>query len=207
MHKKLIILLAGVIIIIIGVYLSLNLQPEFDNNVNQDSQGDLVIPENQFKEVQLVFYNSDGSISWHLESSIINNYTGRKILELSPVEIDAVKTLLNIDEDNRGDSSSSSQLIYQLEGRDSIYDINTGEIEINGPIKMTKDDIIFSTAKLKWQDGRDFLLGTGGVRIESPYFSIMGEELEADLALNNIVVNGKAEKQAFFTWEKGSDSN
>lgn len=209
MDNKLKLLLVGVVIIIIGVFLSLNLQPDFDNNeiINTEADNINIVPDNQFKEVQFVLYNGDASIAWHLESDIINNYTQNKILELSPIEIDAVRiTLETGDADINGDNISE-QLIYQLEGKESIYNINTGVIEINGPINIVKGEIKLNTSKLAWQDGKDLLIATEGVRIQSPYFSLMGEEMRADIALNDLVVMGKDENQAFFSWQKGSDSN
>ncbi len=209
MDKKLRYLLVGVVIIIIGVFLSLNLEPNFDNQeiINTEPDSGNIVPDNQFKEVQFVLYNGDASIAWHLESGIINNYTQDKILDLSPIEIDAVRTALDTDNVDINGDKISEQLIYQLEAKDSIYNINTGEIEINGPIFINKGEIEFHTKKLNWQDGKDLLIATEGVNIQSPYFSLMGEEMRADIALNNVLVKGKDENQAFFSWQKGSDSN
>ncbi len=209
MDKKLTFLLVGVVIIIIGVILSLNIQPDFDNNkiINTEPDNSNLVPDNQFKDVQFVLYNGDASIAWQLESGIINNYSENKILELSPIEIDAVRIGLDTDDADSNGDKISERLIYQLEGKEAIYNINTGEIEIKGPINIIKDEIKFYTSKLDWQDGKALLKATGGVTIDSPYFSLLGREMNADLALNDVVVKGEDENQAFFTWKKGSDSN
>jgi len=195
-------LLVGVVIVIIGVSLSLNFQPGFDNNESIDTESDNsnLVADNQFKEAQFIFYNSDASVAWYLESSIINNYTQKNILELTSIEIDAKRDTLK-------GNIFNGQLIYQLIANDALYNINTGQIEINGPINIVKDQIKVQTNKLNWQDGKSTLVATEGVSIESPYFSLKGEEMKADLALNDIVIKGKGKNQAFFTWPKGSDSN
>ncbi len=202
MDNKLIFLLVGVVIVIIGVSLSLNFQPGFDNNESIDTESDNsnLVADNQFKEAQFIFYNSDASVAWYLESSIINNYTQKNILELTSIEIDAKRDTLK-------GNIFNGQLIYQLIANDALYNINTGQIEINGPINIVKDQIKVQTNKLNWQDGKSTLVATEGVSIESPYFSLKGEEMKADLALNDIVIKGKGKNQAFFTWPKGSDSN
>ncbi len=205
-------MLVGVVIVIIGVFLSLNFQPSFDNNeiINTEPDNSNIV-DNQFKEAQFIFYNSDASIAWHLESGIINNYTQKNILELTSIEIDARRTL-KVEEvaensDVNSDIIFNGQFIYQLIANDALYNIKTGQIEINGPINIVKDQIKFYTNKLNWQDGKGTLIATEGISIVAPYFSLRGEEMKADLALNDILITGKDKKQAFFSWPKGSGSN
>lgn len=186
--------LAGIIIIIIGIFFSLHYQPDLipDNEIIDLEEKNL-LPEDQLKNVQLVFYNSDASVSWHLDSELINNYTQSQILELFPVNIAAV--------------NEEGQLLYNMDASDTLYNLNSGIIELTGPIKIKKDQIIFQTAKINWQDGKDILSATGGIFIESPAFLIKGESLESDLTLNNVVITGKEGEQAYFTWKDGSDQD
>ncbi|MFP4662434.1 MAG: hypothetical protein ACLFPF_09595 [Halanaerobiales bacterium] len=223
MNRKNIILIAGVLVIIIGIYLSLALQPTLENdrmvdtdsannNTGQDAGQDNIdqgnaVPENQFRDAEFVFYNSDGSISWHLNSGVINNYSGRDILELSGVEINARTSDIDNGENSNIDEIVSGEMLYQLSADNSFYNIDSGKIEIRGPINIQKDQIKITTGKLDWQDGSNELTATGGIRIEAVTFTVTGSELTADLAINNIKINGSEEEQAFLSWEKGSDSN
>lgn len=204
MKNKAIFLLIGVIIIIIGVYFSLRYQPELNPGSDSIESGENnIIPEDQFKDVQLFFYNSDGSIVWHLESELLNNYNQNRVLDLSPVQIAAVESS---DSRFNGENYSAEQVLYYLTASDSSYNIDSGIIGLAGPIEINKDEITFRAVNLTWQEGKDRISATGGVSIESPDFHIKGENLEGDIALDNVSISGK-EEQAFFTWKKGSDSD
>lgn len=187
----------GVIIIIIGISFSLRFKPDINNNFDIINSGeDITAPEDQFKDVEIIFYNSDASISWYLESDIISNYNQEKSLNLSSVRITAFQNEIE-----------EGPILYYLTGDDLVYDIESGLINLFGPIEIIKDEIIFKTGNLKWQDRKDILSGSGGIIIESPDFLIKGENMEADLGFKNITINASEQERAFFTWEKGSGSD
>lgn len=193
MKNKTILILTGIIIIITGIFFSLHYQPESlqDNPVNPAEEN--LEPGDQFKNVQLVFFNSDGSISWHLDSESINNLTRQRVLELYPVNITAI--------------TEGEEVLYNLHAHNSYYNLDSGLIQIAGPIEIIKDQLSFQAANISWQDGGDFLLATGGIYIHSPDFIIEGESLESDLSLNRVTIKGSTEKQAYFTWKDGSDQD
>ncbi|MFI5359584.1 MAG: LPS export ABC transporter periplasmic protein LptC [Halanaerobiales bacterium] len=193
MKNKTILILTGIIIIITGIFFSLHYQPESlqDNPVNPAEEN--LEPGDQFKNVQLVFFNSDGSISWHLDSESINNLTRQRVLELFPVNITAI--------------TEGEEVLYNLHAHNSYYNLDSGLIQIAGPIEIIKDQLSFQAANISWQDGGDFLLATGGIYIHSPDFIIEGESLESDLSLNRVTIKGSTEKQAYFTWKDGSDQD
>lgn len=193
MKNKTILILTGIIIIITGIFFSLHYQPESlqDNPVNPAEEN--LEPGDQFKNVQLVFFNSDGSISWHLDSESINNLTRQRVLELFPVNITAI--------------TEEEEVLYNLHAHNSYYNLDSGLIQIAGPIEIIKDQLSFQAANISWQDGGDFLLATGGIYIHSPDFIIEGESLESDLSLNRVTIKGSTEKQAYFTWKDGSDQD
>jgi len=193
LKNKTILILTGIIIIITGIFFSLHYQPESlqDNPVNPAEEN--LEPGDQFKNVQLVFFNSDGSISWHLDSESINNLTRQRVLELFPVNITAI--------------TEGEEVLYNLHAHNSYYNLDSGLIQIAGPIEIIKDQLSFQAANISWQDGGDFLLATGGIYIHSPDFIIEGESLESDLSLNRVTIKGSTEKQAYFTWKDGSDQD
>lgn len=193
MKNKTILILTGIIIIITGIFFSLHYQPESlqDNPVNPAEEN--LEPGDQFKNVQLVFFNSDGSISWHLDSESINNLTRQRVLELFPVNITAI--------------TEGEEVLYNLHAHNSYYNLDSGLIQIAGPIEIIKDQLSFQAANISWQDGGDFLLATGGIYIHSPDFIIEGESLESDLSLNRVTIKGSTEKQAYFIWKDGSDQD
>ncbi|MFP4015625.1 MAG: hypothetical protein ACLFUI_01215 [Halanaerobiales bacterium] len=250
MNRKNVFLIIGVVVIILGIYLSLSLPPTLENNQTEESNSgenstgqnptgqenvkDNLEPANQFKDAEFVFYNDDGSISWHLRSSIISNYSGdtdRNMLELSPIEVNARASDVgkgnnsdnmntrdnrnngddwnNIDNRNNGDTENtgSGEVLYQLSADNSLYDIYSGEMEINGPVSIVKDQLKMTAGRLNWQEGTDELSATGGIRIESPSFTMTGSKLQTDMALKHIIIKGNEEEQAYLSWEKGSDSN
>lgn len=193
MKNKTILILTGIIIIITGIFFSLHYQPESlqDNPVNPAEEN--LEPGDQFKNVQLVFFNRDGSVSWHLDSESINNLTRQRVLELFPVNITAI--------------TEGEEVLYNLHAHNSYYNLDSGLIQIAGPIEIIKDQLSFQAANISWQDGGDFLLATGGIYIHSPDFIIEGESLESDLSLNRVTIKGSTEKQAYFTWKDGSDQD
>lgn len=193
MNKKAILILTGIIIIFVGIFISLRYQPELIQNGPGELEEENLLPGDQFKNVQLVFFNSDGSISWHLDSESINNFTRHRVLELFPVNITAI--------------TGQEEILYNLYARNSLYDLDSGLMEISGPIEIIKDQLSFQAARISWQDGKDFLLATGGIYIDSPDFIIEGESLETDLTLNRVIIKGTEERQAYLTWEDGSDQN
>ena len=112
MKNKTILILTGIIIIITGIFFSLHYQPESlqDNPVNPAEEN--LEPGDQFKNVQLVFFNSDGSISWHLDSESINNLTRQRVLELFPVNITAI--------------TEGEEVLYNLHAHNSYYNLDSG---------------------------------------------------------------------------------
>jgi len=195
LKNKTILMLIGVIIIIIGVFFSLRFQPEMNNNSDLINSGeDTSAPEDQFTDVELVLYNSDASISWLLKSDKISNYNQEKLLSLLSVKITAFRNEIE-----------ESTILYYLTGDDLKYDLESGIINLTGPIDIIKDEIVFRTGHLQWQDRKDTLSGSGGIIIQAPDFLIKGENMEADLGLNNIIIDAQGQERAYFTWERGSD--
>ena len=193
MKNKTILILTGIIVIITGIYLSLRYQPGHLQDGPGVLEEEQLEPGDQFKNVQLVFFNSDASVSWHLESGSINNLARQRVLELFPVNITAL--------------TAEEELLYNLHALNSLYDLDSGQIQIAGPVEIIKDELSFQAANISWQDGGDFLLATGGIYIHSPDFIIEGESLESDLTLNRVTIKGSVEKQAHFTWKDGSDQD
>lgn len=136
MKNKTILILTGIIIIITGIFFSLHYQPESlqDNPVNPAEEN--LEPGDQFKNVQLVFFNSDGSISWHLDSESINNLTRQRVLELFPVNITAI--------------TEGEEVLYNLHAHNSYYNLDSGLIQIAGPIEIIKDQLSFQAANISW---------------------------------------------------------
>jgi hypothetical protein len=193
LKNRRILILLGLIIIIVGIYMSLHYQPERIQNKPGELEEDNLLPGDQFKNVQLVFFNSDASISWHLDSESINNFARQRVLELFPVNITAL--------------TAEEEILYKLYANNSLYELDSGLMEISGPIEIIKDQLNFQAARISWQDGGDLLLATGGIYIHSPDFIIEGDSLETDLSLNRITIMGGEGKQAYFTWKDGSDQN
>ncbi len=193
MKNRRILILLGLIIIIVGIYMSLHYQPERIQNKPGELEEDNLLPGDQFKNVQLVFFNSDASISWHLDSESINNFARQRVLELFPVNITAL--------------TAEEEILYKLYANNSLYELDSGLMEISGPIEIIKDQLNFQAARISWQDGGDLLLATGGIYIHSHDFIIEGDSLETDLSLNRITIMGGERKQAYFTWKDGSDQN
>jgi LPS export ABC transporter protein LptC len=216
--KKTILFIITGLIIIIGIYFSLNYQPgtnqnspalgQKQNSPEGQKQGKGqrdTIPDNQFKGAQLVFFNSDGSITLHLDSKLINNYSRKNHLNLSTVKIDVSETEVASDKDKI--DLSGGKLLYTLTAVNSIYNTDTGVISLNGPVRIDKDKINLTAGQVIWQDKKDIISGTGGIKIESPSFIINGGSFRADLALNSLRITGKKGEQAAYIWKKGSGSN
>lgn len=70
------------------------------------------------------------------------------MLELFPVNITAL--------------TAEEEILYKLYANNSLYELDSGLMEISGPIEIIKDQLNFQAARISWQDGGDLLLATGG---------------------------------------------
>ncbi|MEJ6951243.1 LPS export ABC transporter periplasmic protein LptC [Natronospora cellulosivora (SeqCode)] len=204
--KKTLLLSFGLIIVIVGIFSSLFF---YDNQTyleesHIENDIDYMIPDNLFKDVELLFFNEDASIAWYIESAELKNYTKESFLELMDIEI-SVLDLIENDINKSYDfilasKVDSARKIYDLIAYDSRYDINEGRLELYGPIKIARDDLVFETSYISMQDGENLFYAKGGVSIQSTDFLLTGEKIEADLALNNITISGNEEEQVYLTW-------
>ncbi|MFW6021976.1 MAG: LPS export ABC transporter periplasmic protein LptC [Halanaerobiaceae bacterium] len=216
-NNKTILLIICTLLIIIGVFFSLSYQPDINK---EESNTDVTEnreerPSNQFRDIQLVFFNSDKTIAWYMNSSRVENYSDRNLLDMSIIEIDAhsgssidnLQIDNNILKKNTNTTFNEGDILYSIVAERSTYNTQSGHLDLLGPINIQKESILMKTDHLEWVEGDSLLSGSGGININSPDFNIKGEKMAANFSLNIITVTGNDNTQANITWEKGSESD
>lgn len=217
LDKKLLLLSICLLIVVFGIFFSLLHQRDTYQTMEGDYEEldmDVKRPDNFFRDVGLLFFNEEGTISWQLESAEIKGFSQESVLDLIGVEVNVLelKETDSINNENRisySDISNSSNLkkLYDLNASNANYRINEGMLELSGPIIINHDKVQLELGSLILEDGARNIFAEDGVKVKSSDFLIEGKTLEADFALRNITIEGDEDEQAYLSWEKGSDSN
>lgn len=192
--KKLLIIIITTLFIITGIIVSLSYRLERNQPADSPVEEGEQKPDNQIKDIELVLYSSDRMVNWQVESGEIKNFSDKGLLRMNGIQVRGLRG------DNEGTGSNNSDdvdnILYTIEGNDSLYRTGSGEIIINGPVHIDKNDFLLTAGQLLWQDGEDVIYGQQGVDIKSPHFVLEGEQFSADIALNKLTINGSEGEQA-----------
>lgn len=197
MGAKKYILIIVLIVIIGGFYFSYTYQSEDWTDPEQPEQAvesDTDIdnnakPDDQFKDIKMMLYNKDSSIYWEIEAVNVERYAEKDIFQVSPVKIKA----LNEQDEN----------LYLIQAEKGSFRQGEGELDLQGPILIKKDDLSVKVGELRFNETADLLAGQGGVNISSPAFRLNGESFEAEAGLESLTVFGGKDEQAYFSWKGG----
>lgn len=217
LDKKLLLLGTCILIVVFGIFFSLFYQRDtYQSNVvdYEESDIDLQKPDNFFREVGLMFFNDQATISWQLESTEIKGFSRENILDLISVKVNVFEAKENDSFDNEDritysnlSNSSKIKKLYDLNASEANYNINDGLLELSGPVIINRDNINLELGSVLLEDGAKSILAENGVRLKSPDYILKGSSLESDFALSDITIKGDNQEQAYLSWEKGSDSD
>jgi LPS export ABC transporter protein LptC len=179
-----------IVIIIIfisgGIYLSLNYNAYLetpDLKPKPEIEADA-----KFKEIGLSLYNNMKDIKWELKAEELVQYEDRDYIDISPIELRAIQV------DNK-------EFLYSLAASRGIYLVSESKLDIEGPVKITKDKLEIITQKLIWEKEKNLLTGSG-IEMNSDSFFLTGEGFESDFSLNRFIVYGNEKEQVHFFWRE-----
>lgn len=182
-------LLMVLIVITVALLFSRLEQPDEPDQAQQNTKdAGPALPEHQFKNLRLVLYNDQQTVSWEILASEVNEFTKRGLLEFSPVTVEA--------------NNDKQQGLYLITAEKGLYHNREEEIELSGSVLLKREQQELVTARLSWKTGAGILSAGGGVRISSPSFIITGQSLQADLTFHQLRIDGNRGEQASISWKE-----
>ena len=159
-----------------------------DTNVIQKRETGLL------KDAELVLYNNNKSIQWKLASAnITQTEVDYSLLKLASIEIKAYKLNSKV--------STDKKLVYSITASKGKY-INNNQINLDGKIKLKKNNYKLTLGNLQWFQEDDLIKGDDGFKLKAPSFLLKGNRFESNLSFNSITVSGTKTRQAHFSWKE-----
>ena len=182
-------LLMVLIVITVALLFSRIEQPDEPDQAQQNTnEAGPALPDHQFKNLRLVLYNNQQTVSWEILAGEVNEFTKRGLLEFSPVTVEA--------------NNDEQQDLYLITAEKGLYHNREEKIELSGSVLLKREQRELVTSRLSWKTGEGILSAGGGVRISSPFFIITGQSLQADLAFHHLRIDGIREEQASISWKE-----
>ena len=182
-------LLMVLIVITVVLLFSRIEQPDEPDQAQQNTkEAGPALPDHQFKNLRLVLYNNQQTVSWEILASEVNEFTKRGLLEFSPVTVEA--------------NNDEQQGLYLITAEKGLYHNREEKIELSDSVLLKREQQELVTARLSWKTGEGMLSAGEGVRISSPSFIITGQSLQADLTFHHLRIDGNREEQASIFWKE-----
>ncbi|MFW5980384.1 MAG: LPS export ABC transporter periplasmic protein LptC [Halanaerobiaceae bacterium] len=149
---------------------------------------------NILKEVETILFNQDDTFRWDIKSGEISSYTGQENIDFSSLEIEVYDT-----------EESKNDRLYIFTAPQGSYNNEKARLSLEGPVKIEKNNLLFTTGYLEWWQQPNQIKGNKGVEIENPDLVLKGHSFESSSNLNNIKVSGDEKERAHLFWKENEN--
>lgn len=186
------IVLIIIIMITAGIWYSfIAVQPGEQTSDETAEQEEEKGQQARLQEAEFTVYNSDKTIRWELSTSELLHKEKDNLMKMTPVNAGAYTV-------------GNNRKIYSLEGTAGNYSGDDGYFEIEGPVNVKKGEYVLEAGKLVWNQERDVIKGSGGLKLSSPEIILTGNSFETDTAFTTFTVYGNSQ-QAKLIWRETED--
>lgn len=189
--KKLILIAIIIFFIVVTLSLVIIFHEETGQKITEREEEETV-SEESLSEVEFTLYNQDKTIRWELTASRLNRRQEEGILELEPLMVDVY-------------DQEREELLYQLTAYSGNYYNQEERLEIEGPLRLKRDNDYLQAARMTWRADEDIIYGYRQVEIETDSFVLTGSRFETNSDLTYFKIEGDREEQAHLIWREEED--
>jgi LPS export ABC transporter protein LptC len=130
----------------------------------------------------------------YIGSTLVEEKDGKRQWELTADKIEVDPNTQNADLTGiKGTFYRENGGKIDMTAAHALVDSKTHDVVLDGDIKaVSSDGAAFAAPKARWVNGRQYIYGSGGVRLTRQDTVITGDELESDANLEKVKVSGNA---------------